>query len=484
MVKIHPYKKLLKKPYKLKKTLTNMERIQIKDLPKNEGKKVEIKGWVETIREHGKISFLEIRDITGTVQTVVTAKDTENFDTSKSLTKESCIRIAGKVNPRPKGTENKNSSAGGVEIKIEELEILNACPALPFDLENKDTNEEIRLKYRYLDLRRPEMQNNLVLRSKIIRIIREMLYEEGFNEFETPMLAKSTPEGARDYIVPSRTQPGKFFALPQSPQLFKQLLMVAGFEKYFQIARCMRDEDLRSDRQPEFTQLDIEMSFITQEDIINLTEKILKKIWKEILNVDLKLPFKRLTYEESMKKYNIDRPDLRKNKDDPNEFAFCWVVDFPAFEYSKEDKRLVSIHHPFTHPDMKSFKKDPKTAKSLAYDIVLNGTEIGGGSIRIHDEKIQSEVFNALGISEKEQREKFGFLLDALKFGAPPHGGIAWGLDRLVQIILGVDSIREVIAFPKNKEAKDLMLDAPSALSDKQVKDVHIKLDVPKKKKK
>jgi aspartyl-tRNA synthetase len=459
-----------------------MERLQIEHLAKKVGEKVEIKGWIDTIREHGKITFLEVRDISGTVQTIVTAKDSENFEIAKSLTKESCVKIAGQVNARPKGTENKDSPAGNVEIKIEDLEILNKCPVLPFDLENQDTNEDIRLKYRYLDLRRPIMQKNLILRSKIIRIIRETLYEEGFNEFETPILAKSTPEGARDYIVPSRTQPGKFFALPQSPQLFKQLLMVAGFERYFQIARCMRDEDLRSDRQPEFTQLDIEMSFITQEDIINLTENLLKKIWKEILDIDIKIPFKRLTYEESMKKYNIDRPDLRKNKDDPKEFAFCWVVEFPAFEHSKEENKTVAIHHPFTHPEMKSFKKDPLTAKSIAYDIVLNGTEIGGGSIRIHDEKIQSEVFEVLGISKKEQKEKFGFLLDALKFGAPPHGGIAWGLDRLIQIITGAESIREVIAFPKNKEAKDLMLDAPSTLSDKQLKDVHIKLDVPKKK--
>jgi len=457
-------------------------RTLIKELPSMKEKIVEIAGWVDTIREHGKITFLEIRDITGTVQTIVTAKDEANFKVAKSLTNESCVRIKGKVNSRPKGTENKNSSAGNVEIKIEELEIYNKCPALPFDLDNKETNEEIRLKYRYLDLRRPEMQKNLILRSKIIRVIRETLYEEGFNEFETPILAKSTPEGARDYVVPSRTQPGKFFALPQSPQLFKQLLMVAGFEKYFQIAKCMRDEDLRSDRQPEFTQLDVEMSFVTQEDIMTLTEKLLKKIWKEILNIEIKTPFQKITYDESMKKYKTDRPDLRKNKNNPNEYAFCWVTDFPAFEKSEEKGKMTATHHPFTHPEMESFNKNPKTAKSIAYDIVLNGTEIGGGSIRIHEEDIQAKVFEVLGIEKKEQKEKFGFLLDALKFGAPPHGGIAWGLDRLVQIILGADSIRETIAFPKNKEAKDLMLDAPSPLSNKQLKDIHIKLDITKKK--
>ena len=448
-----------------------------------EGKVVEISGWIDTIREHGKITFLEIRDVTGTVQTIVTARDADNFETAGSLTKESCVKITGTVKGRPSGTENKNSPAGNVEIKIEKFEVYNRCSALPFDIDNDEVSEEIRLKYRYLDLRRPEMQKNLILRSKIVRIIRDTLYGEGFNEFETPMLAKSTPEGARDYIVPSRTQPGKFFALPQSPQLFKQLLMVGGFEKYFQIARCMRDEDLRSDRQPEFTQLDVEMSFVSQEDIMNLTEKILKRIWKEILNVNIKTPFQKLTYGRAMETYKTDRPDLRKDKKDPKEFAFCWVVDFPLFEYSKEENKTVAIHHPFTHPEMESFNKDPKTAKSVAYDIILNGVEIGGGSIRIHEEDIQAKVFGILGIGKNEQKEKFGFLLDALKFGAPPHGGIAWGLDRLVQVILGVESIRETIAFPKNKEAKDLMVDAPSALSNNQLKEVHIKLDVPKKKK-
>ena len=454
----------------------------IKNLPSQEGKEVEIKGWVDTIREHGKLIFLEIRDITGTVQTLTTAKDETNFEIAKSLSKESSVRIMGEVKPRPEGTQNKNSPAGTVEIKISELEIYTKCPPLPFDIDNDELNEDTRLKYRYLDLRRPQMQKNLILRSKIIRIIRDTLYEEGFNEFETPILAKSTPEGARDYVVPSRTQPGKFFALPQSPQLFKQLLMIAGFEKYFQIAKCMRDEDLRSDRQPEFTQLDVEMSFVSQEDIMNLTEKILKKIWKEILNIDIKTPFQKITYDEAIKKYKTDRPDLRKNKDNSKEYAFCWVVDFPAFDKSEGKGKIIATHHPFTHPEMESFNKDPLTAKSIAYDIVLNGTEIGGGSIRIHEAEIQSKVFEVLGIGEKEQREKFGFLLDALKFGAPPHGGIAWGLDRLIQIILNVESIRETIAFPKNKEAKDLMLDAPSHLSDKQLKEVHIKLDVGKKK--
>lgn len=454
----------------------------IKDLSSMEEQVVEIKGWVDTIREHGKLIFIEARDITGTVQTITTVKDEINFETAKSLSKESCIRIKGEVKSRPEGTQNKDSPAGNVEVKIQELELYTKCPALPFDIDNDDVGEDMRLKYRYLDLRRTSMQKNLILRSKIIKLIRDFLFEEGFNEFETPMLAKSTPEGARDYVVPSRTQPGKFFALPQSPQLFKQLLMVAGLEKYFQIARCMRDEDLRSDRQPEFTQLDIEMSFVTQDDIINLTEKLLQRIWKEILNVDIQIPFQRITYDEAMKKYGIDRPDLREDKNNPNEYAFCWIVDFPSFEYSKEHGKYNAVHHPFTHPEMKSFNENPQTAKAIAYDIVLNGTEIGGGSIRIHEANIQAKVFEVLGIGEKEQRDKFGFLLDALKFGAPPHGGIAWGLDRLVQAVLNVESIRETIAFPKNKEARDLMTEAPSEVSGQQLKDVYIKLDLPKKK--
>ncbi|MEA3329477.1 MAG: aspartate--tRNA ligase [Nanoarchaeota archaeon] len=459
-----------------------MERTMIGELSAFEGKVVEIAGWVDTIREHGKLTFLEIRDVTGTVQTIVTAKDEANFEMVKSLTKESCVRIKGNVNPRPKGTENKNSPAGKVEIKIQELEVYNKCSALPFDIDNDEVGEDIRLKYRYLDLRRPEMQKNLILRSKIIRIIRDTLYEEGFNEFETPMLAKSTPEGARDYVVPSRTQPGKFFALPQSPQLFKQLLMVAGFEKYFQIARCMRDEDLRSDRQPEFTQLDVEMSFVSQEDIFRVVENVLKNVFKKVFNKTLKTPFKKISHTESVKKYKSDKPDLRGETNE--EFAFAWIVDFPLLEYSKEEERYIACHHPFCMPkNIKDLEKNPGKTIAQSFDLVLNGVEILSGSIRIHKSDIQKKVFDLLKISDKEQEEKFGFLLDALKFGAPPHGGIAIGLDRLIQIMTCAESIRETIAFPKNKEAKDLMVDAPSPLSDRQLKDIHIKLDVGKKKK-
>jgi aspartyl-tRNA synthetase len=320
------------------------------------------------------------------------------------------------------------------------------------------------------------MQKNIQIRSKAINVILDFFNKEGFVYIETPVLAKSTPEGARDYIVPARNYPGQFYALPQSPQLFKQLSQIAGFDKYIQLAKCFRDEDLRKDRQPEFTQIDVEMSFIEQDDIINIVERLIKKLFHEVLKVDVKIPFPRIKYEDAIKKYGTDKPDLRKNKDNKKEFAFCWVADFPLFEYSKEEKRYKSTHHPFTMPLVGKNKMDfNEKSKSLAYDIVLNGSEIGGGSIRIADSEIQRKVFDLLKISKKEAEEKFGFLLEALKFGAPPHGGIALGFDRIIQIITGEDSIRDVIAFPKNKEAKDIMLNAPSEISKEQLKELHLK---------
>ncbi|MDP3881745.1 MAG: aspartate--tRNA ligase [Nanoarchaeota archaeon] len=462
-----------------------MERIHIGDLSdKNVGQKVVVKGWVDTVREHGKLVFLDIRDISGTIQTVVSAKNKEIFDEAKKLTKESSVSVEGSVNLRPKGTENDKVTTGKVELGIEKLEIYNICPPLPFELDNKEVGEEVRLKYRYLDLRRPQMQKNLKARAKLFQATREYLDSKNFTEIETPMLVKYTPGGARNFIVPSRTDAGKFWALPESPQLFKQLLMVAGMERYYQIARCLRDEDLRKDRQPEFTQIDIEMSFVNQEHIIELIEGLLKKIWKEVLNVDIKTPFPRMTYEDSMKNYGNDRPDMRKDKNNPYEYAFLWVVDFPLFQYSEEDKKYVANHHPFTSPNMEDFKKNPEKARSWAYDIVLNGVEIGGGSIRIHDKEVQQKVFEILKISKEDQEKKFKFLLDALKFGAPEHGGIAIGVDRLMQLILNAESIREVIAFPKNSDGRETMLEAPSEVSENQLKDLHIKLDLPKEKEK
>ncbi len=448
---------------------------------KLDGQKVKLTGWVDTVREHGKVVFVDLRDRYGKLQCVITTKHSQ-FADIKKLSKESCISLEGTVGKRPKGTENTELSTGAVELKIEKLEVFNSCPRLPFELDEKEVNEDIRLKYRFLDLRTARMQKNLILRNNILKSVRDFFYNEGFIDLETPILAKSTPEGARDYVVPSRNFPAKFYALPQSPQLFKQLSQVGGFDRYIQIARCFRDEDLRSDRQPEFTQIDVEMSFIEQDDIIEVMEQMLKYVFKQSLNVDIKIPFKRIPYDEAMKKYGTDRPDLRKETGE--KYAFCWVVDFPLFEYDAGEKRHKSVHHPFTMPEMETFNANPGKAKSLAYDVVLNGVEIGGGSIRIHNPEIQEKVFDVLKITKKEAQEKFGFLLDALSFGAPPHGGIAFGFDRMVQIMGDEESIREVIAFPKNKEARDVMLNAPSELADKQLKEIHIRTEKPKQKKK
>lgn len=443
------------------------------------GKRVRLCGWVDTVRAHGAVMFIDLRDRYGKVQSVITKKHND-FSEAKKLTLESCICIEGEVKPRPKGTENNEMFSGKIEIVIDKLEIFNLSPVLPFDFNDLTISEDLRLKYRFLDFRSERMKRNIIFRSEALKAVRDFFNKENFVEVETPILAKSTPEGARDYIVPSRNSAGKFYALPQSPQLFKQLSQVGGFDRYVQIAKCFRDEDLRSDRQPEFTQIDVEMSFIEQEDIIDLMEKMIKYLFKKTLNYDVEIPFKRISFDESMEKYKTDRPDLRGETKE--KFAFCWVVDFPCFEYAKEDKRYKSMHHPFTMPEMKSFKKNPETAKSLAYDMVLNGIEIGGGSIRIHNQEIQQEVFDVLKISKKEAREKFGFLLDALSFGAPPHGGIAFGFDRLMQLMLEENSIRECIAFPKNKDAKDIMLDAPSEISKKQLKEANIEVLKNKKK--
>ena len=445
------------------------------------GKTVKLCGWADTIREHGKIIFVDLRDKYGKTQCVVFAKNKETFDAIKTLTKESSLLIEGKVGKRPKGTENKDMPTGQVEVAIDRVKIMNKCPQLPFELTDKGVNEELRLKYRFLDLRNPELQRGLHLRHRIIKSFRDHFDRQGFIEVETPLLAKSTPEGARDYVVPSRVQPGKFYALPQSPQLFKQLLMVGGCDKYFQIAKCLRDEDLRADRQPEFTQLDAEMSFVDEEDVFKVVEDSIKHVFKEVLKKELKTPFKRMTFDEAKKKYNSDKPDLRPETKE--EFAFVWITDFPLFEHSEEEKRLVAAHHPFCMPkDLKNLEEEPLKAKGKTYDLVLNGTELLSGSIRIHIPEIQKRVFKLLKMSDEEMEKKFGFFLNAFQYGAPAHGGFAMGLDRFVQILIGAPSIREVIAFPKNKEAKDVMLDAPSDLSDKQLKEIHIAVVEEKKK--
>ncbi len=440
------------------------------ELTKKEvGKNVILSGFVESIRKHGKIGFINLKDRYGITQIFLSKEFNEEL---LKLTRESVVRVEGEVKKRPDA--NKKLKTGDIEVSANKFEILTLAPELPLELnEDIESTEETRLKYRYLDLRKPKMQDNLVVRHKIIKAIRDFLDKEDFLDVETPLLAKSTPEGARDYLVPSRLDKGKFFALPQSPQLFKQLLMIAGIDKYFQIAKCMRDEDLRADRQPEFTQLDLEMSFVEEEDVYGLFEKMLKFVFKEVLNENLKIPFERITYEESMKKYKSDKPDLRKKGE---KFKFAWVTEFPLFEWSEEQKRHVSCHHPFTGIHPEDIDKLGKThdIRSRSYDLVMNGWELGSGSVRIHDGKLQSEVFKALKLEEKDAKERFGFFLDALKF-APPHAGFAIGLDRMIALITESESIREVIAFPKNKDAKDLMLDAPSKVDKKQLDDLGIK---------
>ncbi|MFH1290206.1 MAG: aspartate--tRNA ligase [Nanoarchaeota archaeon] len=437
------------------------------------GKKVKLCGWVDSIRSHGKVNFIDLRDRYGKTQIVTLGK--------LEVKLEYCIQVNGEVVARKKGMENKDMFTGEIEVFTKDIKVFNSCPTLPFELNDEKVSEEVRSKYRYLDLRNKFLQDKLILRHKLYRAILDYMDRQGFVYLETPILAKSTPEGARDYIVPSRVNPGTFYALPQSPQIFKQLSMVAGFDKYFQIARCFRDEDLRADRQPEFTQLDVEMSFIDQEDLMKEMEGLYKYIWKEVLGEDIRTPFPRLSYKEAMKKYGKDNPDIHKKGE---KWAFVWIVDFPAFQWDEENKRFYAVHHPFTSPEDNADFSKPKDIKAKAYDLVLNGSEIGGGSIRIHDKETQSKVFKTLSISDQEAEKKFGFLLNALSHGAPPHGGIAFGLDRIAQLLTNSDNIRDVIPFPKNKAAQDVMMNAPSPISAAQLKEANIKLDIKKEKKK
>jgi len=569
-------------------------------------KSVVVMGWVQRRRDHGGLVFIDLRDRTGIVQVVFSNEvSSEAFEKVQSVRSEYVLAIEGKVVKRAPENVNPKISTGEIEIYANTLKILSKSETPPFPIEDRsNVSEAIRLKYRYLDLRRPSMQQNLMTRFKITKVVRDFLNRNGFIEIETPLLIKSTPEGARDYLVPSRIYPGKFYALPQSPQIFKQLLMISGFDKYYQIAKCLRDEDLRADRQPEFTQIDIEMSFVEVEDVLKINEKMIAEIFKETLGIDVPIPFKRLSYQESMERFGTDKPDLRfgmelkdlsdivaqsefnvfknalKNngsvrginvkgaasmprrqldelvefaktygakgllwiqvfekevkspatkflseeemkkilerleaeagdlllivadKDeivfdtlghlrlelgkrlnliDENKYEFVWIVDFPLLEYDSEEKRYVAKHHPFTAPkdeDIDLLEKEPLKVRAKAYDIVLNGVEIGGGSIRIHDTELQKRMFKVLGFSEEKAWERFGFLMEAFKYGAPPHGGIAYGLDRLAMIITGSDTIRDVIAFPKTQNAVCLMTDAPSEVSEEQLKELHIKVDL------
>jgi aspartyl-tRNA synthetase len=445
------------------------------------GKEVVLCGWVHRRRDHGKLIFIDIRDRYGYTQVMFSPKDApQAHRIATDLRAEFAIRLKGLVNLRPKNNINPRIPTGEVELIAKELQILNPSLNPPFEIEDElSVSEDVRLPFRYLDLRRPKMFGLLSARHKLNHVARNFLEASDFVEVETPILTKSTPEGARDYLVPSRVNPGKFFALPQSPQLFKQLLMVSGFDRYFQIAKCFRDEDLRADRQPEFTQLDMEMSFITEEDIFQISEKLFALILKELKGVSLELPFKRIGYKEAMSKYGCDKPDLRTDKNNPNEFSFVWVVDFPLFKYDDEEKRWDSEHHPFTspHPDDIALLdgNDLKAVRSCSYDLVLNGNEIASGSIRIHDQKLQRKIFQILKISDDEIHSRFGFLLEAFQYGAPPHGGIAFGLDRILSILFNTESIRDIIAFPKTQKAVCPLTDAPSVVSDKQLKELHIK---------
>ena len=441
------------------------------------GKEVTLCGWVGARRDHGKLIFIDIRDRSGIAQAVFIPKESpQSYELAASLRSEFVIRLKGKVSPRPKGTVNPRIPSGEIEILALELEILNPSALLPFEISDTvEAGEEIRLKYRYLDLRRQAMSSNIILRHKLCQGMRKFLDSAGFIEVETPILTKSTPEGARDFLVPSRLNPGEFYALPQSPQLFKQLLMVSGLEKYFQIAKCFRDEDLRADRQPEFTQLDMEMSFINEEDIFGLTERLFYASFKELKGIALTVPFRRMTYKEAIEGYRCDKPDLRSQK---NEFAFVWITDFPLFKYNDEEKRWESEHHPFTAPNAEDIpmieKGEFSVARSRSYDLVLNGNEIASGSIRIHEQGLQEKIFRILGLSDAEAKAKFGFLLEAFTYGAPPHGGIALGLDRLLAILTGCVSIRDVIAFPKTQKGICPMTGAPGKATTKQLNELNL----------
>jgi aspartyl-tRNA synthetase len=472
----------------LKKINKNMKRILSSQAKEKIGEKIKVNGWIDSIRSHGKIVFADLRDRKGLLQIVFTPKEKELLEKSSQLKPEYVVEIKGTVQKRPDNMVNSDLESGTVELKAEELKILSEAktPPFPLDTDGYKIDEEKRLKYRYLDLRRKRLRRNLTKRQKVTKIVRDFLVDKDFTEIETPILTKSTPEGARDFVVPSRLQPGKFYALPQSPQQYKQLLMVAGMEKYFQFAKCFRDEDPRADRAyGEFTQVDIELSFSNQKEILEMIEELFIKIVKEVFpNKKIKeTPFPRISYKEAMEKWGTDKPDLRENKDDPNELAFCFIVDWPLFEKT-EERDISPMHHPFTAPKedyIKYLDEDPMKVLSWQHDFVLNGYEIGGGSIRITDPKIQEKIFEVLGHNKEEIHEKFGHLLEAFEYGVPPHGGIAPGLDRFLMALLGEKNIREVMAFPASSGGKISVMDAPSKISKDQLKELSI--DIKKKEK-
>lgn len=468
-----------------------MQRTYIKDTINQVGETILIKGWVNIRRDHGKLIFLDVRDKSGLIQVVINPKvSAEAHQIASEVRNEYVVELEGKINARGEKQINPDLTTGKIELEVTKLTITSRAKALPFEV-NEDTkkvNEEARMKYRYLDLKSERMANNLRLRHKAATLVREYLNKEGFVEIETPMLTKSSPEGARDFLVPSRMQPGNFYALPQAPQQYKQLLMIAGFEKYYQIARAMRDEDLRGDRQLEHTQIDLEMSFVKERDVLDLVEGLMiyvaescgKKIWKK--------PFPVFTHEEAMKQFGADKFDLREEPKDPDIMAFAWVVDFPLLEWDEDEKKYTFTHNPFSAPKPEHVEKlmrseDLGNLRAQQYDLVCNGFELASGGVRISDPSVQRKVFEIMGLSAEVTEERFGHLINAYEYGAPPHAGMAPGFDRLVMLLANEENIREVIAFPVNSSGQTSVMDAPSPATDKQLKELHIKVDLAKEKK-
>ena len=462
-----------------------MQRTYIKDLKEQAGKEVSISCWVDIRRDQGKLIFFDFRDVTGKVQGVILPNAKEAHAVGSTLRSEWVVKVHGKVNPRPEKNIQKDKLNGDIELEILGMEVLNEATTPPFDIheDGKDINEEVRLKHRYLDLRRPRLQKNILNRGKATLHIRNAFSNAGFTEIETPLLSATTPEGSRDFIVPSRLEKGAFYSLPQSPQQYKQLLMASGFEKYFQIARCMRDEDTRGDRQPEFTQLDMEMSFAEQKDVMAMNEKIVLDLVKTLYphKEIQQTPIPVMTYKEAMSKYNSDKPDIRKDKNNPNELAFLWVVDFPMFEKDEETKGWTFTHNPFSSPTPESMndlmeQNNIENILTTQYDLVLNGSEIGGGSIRNHKPEALKTVFKIMGYDDERIERNFGHMLHALGSGTPPHGGMAWGFDRMLMILENEPNIREVIPFAKTGEGRDPMMGAPGKVMDKQLKELGIEI--------
>jgi aspartyl-tRNA synthetase len=461
-----------------------MQRTYIKELKERVGEEVLVKGWIDVRRDHGKLIFIDLRDMSGKVQMVALPSHKETHEIANTVRPEWVVEVTGKVNARPEKMINKDEPNGTVEIEMLSMSVLNVASVPPFDVrgDGKDIGEDTRLKYRYIDLRRPRMQKNIVNRGKVVQLVRNILEKDGFTEIETPSLTIATAEGSRDFIVPSRLEPGSFYALPQSPQQYKQLLMSAGFEKYFQFARCFRDEDTRGDRQPEFTQMDLEMSFATEEEVMAINEKaiieVVQKLYPE--KKIQQIPFPKISFKEAMEKYGSDKPDIRTDKNDPNLLAFAWIVDFPMFE-KEENGKWTFTHNPFsgTKPECLDDLMNKKNIEKIVasqYDIVLNGYEMGGGSIRNHNPEALRKVLEIMEYNEEKIEREYGHMLKALGSGTPPHGGIAWGLDRMIMLLENEPNIREVIAFAKNGEGKDLMMNAPGKVSPEQLRDLKIEI--------